>query len=84
MLSKFQKYGKNLTSSEISLSSGNTPHSTGTPSNSKHHSLFMDYFRIATNTANIGMLTTQMEGVENIRKRTAAVEVFVAHVNAGL
>ena len=30
------------------------------------------------------MLTTQMEGVENIRKRVAAVEGFVAHVNAGL
>ena len=30
------------------------------------------------------MLTTQMEGVDNIRKRVSAAEVFVAHVNAGL
>jgi hypothetical protein len=44
----------------------------------------MSDYRIATNAANIGMLTTQMEGVDNIRKRCAAVEVFVAHVNAGL
>jgi len=25
-----------------------------------------------------------MEGLDNVRKRTAAVEVFAAHINAGL